>query len=197
MQLWYNAFVNKLQYPKLLLLLCTFVASFVLYQADAFAWMEHAFNGRGYISVFLAGLLFSFGFTSAFAVGIFVEIAPDVNAIVAAPLAGLGAFFTDLLIFEIIRFSFFHEELTRLRTTRFFLWLHGILHHERISERIRTYLLWSFAGIVIASPLPDEIGVSLVSGVTNIEMRKFGTLCFLLNTLGILLILLAASAMIT
>ncbi len=126
-----------------------------------------------------------------------VEIAPDVNTLVAAPIAGFGAFLADLLIFEIIRFSFFHEELTRLRTTRFFLWLHRMLHHERISDRIRTYLLWSFAGIVIASPLPDEIGVSLVSGVTNIETRKFGALCFLLNTLGILLILFAASIITT
>jgi uncharacterized membrane protein YdjX (TVP38/TMEM64 family) len=56
---------------------------------------------------------------------------------------------------------------------------------------MREYILWSFAGLLIASPLPDEIGVTLVSGLTEIRLRTFAALCFVLNTIGILIILTA------
>jgi uncharacterized membrane protein YdjX (TVP38/TMEM64 family) len=72
--------------------------------------------------------------------------------------------------------------------------LHAFLHHERIPKRIQKLILWCFAALVIASPLPDELGVALVSGVTKIEQRSFAILCLAMNTLGILIILLLARA---
>lgn len=178
-----------LQYPKLLLLLGSCILAYILYHAGFFNIVGHTFNGHGYVSIFLGGLLFSFGFTSPFAVGIFVQMAPEVSPLIAAPIAGAGAFLMDFLIFEVIRFSFFHDELHRLSGTRFFSWLASLLHHERLPSGLRKYILWSFVGLVIASPLPDEIGITLISSITRIDPREFGILCFLLNTLGVLLIL--------
>ena len=51
------------------------------------------------------------------------------------------------------------------------------------------------AAVVIASPLPDEIGVALLSTTTRLSQRAFVILCFAVNTLGILAILLLASAL--
>ncbi len=45
---------------------------------------------------------------------------------------------------------------------------------------------------MIASPLPDEIGVALLSGTTKLSDRAFGIFCVTMNTLGILVILLLA-----
>jgi uncharacterized membrane protein YdjX (TVP38/TMEM64 family) len=45
------------------------------------------------------------------------------------------------------------------------------------------------AGFFIASPLPDEIGVSLLAGFTRIEEKKFALVSFALNTLGIIVLL--------
>ena len=59
---------------------------------------------------------------------------------------------------------------------------------------MRGILLWSFAGIVIASPLPDEFGVTLVSSVSTMRPRQFAVLCFLLNTAGIFVIFLIAQS---
>ncbi len=184
--------MNK--YPKLCLLLCSFVLAYVLYHLGVFDWLGHALNGRGYLSMFLGGLLFSFGFTTPFGIGIFVAMAPEVHPLIAAPLAGVGALLSDLLIFQLIRFSVFHDEIHQLKSTNLFLRVHALLHHKRISDRVRRSLLWSFAGLVIASPLPDEFGVALISGITKMKGTHFGLLCFLLNTVGVLLILLATRA---
>lgn len=142
------------------------------------------------------GMLFSFGFTAPFGLGIFIAMASEVHPLIAAPLAGAGALLSDLLIFQLIRFSIFHDEIHSLRTTRVFQRLESLFHHERISGRLRNILLWSFAGIVIASPLPDEFGVMLVSGTTKMKRTDFGLICFLLNTVGVLLILVTVRAVV-
>lgn len=184
--------MNK--YPRLCLLALCFLAAYVLYHVGMFDWLGHRLNGHGYASVFLGGLLFSFGFTSPFGIAIFVEMAPEVNPFLAAPLAGLGAVISDLLIFDILRFSAFNREIRRLRSSHLLLWIHEKLHHEGISERIRRWMLWSFAGIIIASPLPDEFGVSIVSGISKIPPRQFALICFTFNTVGVFLMLVMAGA---
>lgn len=181
------------RYPKMLLLACSFVLAYGLYHLGYFGIFESGFlSGHGYISAFIGGLLFSFGFTSPFGIALFASLAPHVHPVPAAIVGGFGSFLMDLAIFELLRFSTFHDELHRLRETRWFAGLHRLLHHESISHRIRMYLLWSFAGIIIASPLPDELGVSLVSSTTDINGKTFGILCFVMNTLGILFILLVS-----
>jgi hypothetical protein len=179
-------------YPRLLLLTCSFAVAYVLYHAGFFDVLHTLLQGYGYVSIFLGGLLFSFGFTSPFGIAIFLEMAPDVHPVAAAIIGGIGAFLMDFAIFELLRYSAFHNELARLRETFFVRRIVTMLHHQNISRTVREYLLWCFAGFIIASPLPDEIGVSLVSGITDIDTKRFGLLCFAFNTVGIFVILLIA-----
>jgi hypothetical protein len=179
-------------FPKLLLLGCSFLTAYLLFHFGYFDVLEERLNGHGYVSAFLGGLLFSYGFTSPFGIAIMVEIAPHVNPLYAALIGGVGAFLMDLSIFELLRFSAFHDEIRHLRQTRWFVQLHRLIRHSSISERVRTYMLWSFAGIIIASPLPDELGVSIVSSTTDIHPRAFSIICFLCNTAGLLIIVLLA-----
>lgn len=183
-----------IQYPKLLLLCCTFILAYVLYQMGLFDILPQYLHGHGYISMFLGGLLFSFGFTTPFAIAIFIAMADEVNPVLGALAAGFGAVLSDITIFEFIRFSFL-DELHKLRTTAVFRWMSEKLHHESVPERIRQYILWSVAGIVIASPLPDEIGVTLLSGVTEIKPRPFAVACFTCNTVGIFILLIATQSL--
>jgi hypothetical protein len=152
----------------------------------------HFFKGYGYISVVIGGMLYTFGFTAPFGAVILWEISPDVNPITAAVVAGTGALVTDLLIFRIIRKPFFEEELRRFRTSRLIRAIHRLFHHETVSEHLRLYATWLFVAFVIASPLPDEFGVSLIGGLTAIKERSFAFLSFIFNTLGILALLLLA-----
>lgn len=185
---------SLLSYPRLLTLGVCMGSAYVLYHIGMFQWLEGRLDGLGYPAVFGAGLLFSYGFTTPFAIAAFVAMAGDVNPFLAAPIAGIGAFLSDLVIFELLRVSFFGNELERLRHTRLIDRVHRVLHHNQTPERIRQIALWTMAGVVIASPLPDEIGVALLSGTTNMSERAFSIVCFTMNTLGILIILLLAQA---
>ncbi|MBI3336370.1 hypothetical protein HYZ98_02270 [Candidatus Peregrinibacteria bacterium] len=182
-----------LQYVKFIILVLCFLLAYLLYQGGAFHTLIEALNGHGYISVFLAGLLFSSAFTTPFAIGMFVELAPDVSPLFAAPVGGLGAMLVDLSIFEYARFSF-HEEFHHFWNLHWIRRIGWHFHHHWFLKNIRIYLLWSVAGLIIASPFPDELGVTLLSSVTDVRTRLFALFCFGFNTIGIFLILMGARA---
>lgn len=181
-----------MNYPRLTLLLGTFIVAYVLHAIDAFEHMAQLLNGYGYVSMLLAGLLFSFGFTAAFGVAIMIDLAAHIDPFLGAIIGGMGAMLTDIGIFSLVRFAIFHEELHRLRATRLMRFIQTTLSHPSISERMRKAFLWSFAGMIIASPLPDEFGVMLIGSATKVQSKKFAYLCFILNTIGIFLIIQGA-----
>lgn len=180
-----------MRYPKIALLVSSFCVAAVLFELGIFHAFVENLNGHGYFSTFIGGILFSFGFSAPFGLGILLESGKEVHPLLGAIVGGIGALCTDFFLFQTARWTSIHDELHRLRDTRVVQYVHGLLHHESISERMREYILWSFAGLLIASPLPDEIGVTLVSGLTEIRLRTFAALCFVLNTIGILIILTA------
>lgn len=182
--------MNKLQYPKLILLLASILLAYVFFKTELFEKFTGVFNHGGYVSVWIAGFFFSYGFTAPFAVGLLASLAPNVNIIAAALIAGTGAAVADLLIFQFIRHSF-QDEFDRLKLTWFFQKIRDLFDNH-VSEKIKEYTLWVVAGFLIASPLPDEFGVSLVSGFTNINQKYFTIVAYILNTIGIFLILLVA-----
>lgn len=181
-------------YPKLLILCACTLAAYAVYAYGGLRWLDTIPVSAEYFAVFVGGLLFSFGFTSPFGIGVFLEVGHTVHPILGGLLGGVGALLSDLVIFEVMRFELFHDEMHRIRSSRIVSWCHRILHHEKFPQKIREYLLWSFAGIVIASPLPDEFGVALVSSLTDIRARSFALLCFMFNTAGIILLLTASQS---
>lgn len=178
---------TKIQYPKLLLLVLSVASTYVFFQAHLFEIFSRALNSHGYVAILLAGFLFAYGFTAPLAVGFFISLAPNVNIFIAAPLAGIGAVLSDLLIFKFVRTSF-QDEFDKLKLTYIFQKIHN-LFDDHFNEKIKKYALWTIAGFLIASPLPDEFGVSLVSGFTALDKRVFSIISYLLNTTGIFIIL--------
>ncbi|MBI4994835.1 hypothetical protein HZC21_04315 [Candidatus Peregrinibacteria bacterium] len=181
---------EKIQYPKFFVLLISIITAYILFQTHFFLEFAKLLNSHGYISIFLAGLLFSYGFTAPFAVGFFIELASEVNIFIAAPLAGIGALVSDLIIFKFIRVTF-QDEFDKLKLTWIFQKIHRMFD-DHLSDRFKKYALWTFAGFLIASPFPDEFGVSLISGFTNINRRVFSLISYILNTTGIFIIFLLA-----
>lgn len=150
----------------------------------------HAFLaeiGRwGYVGAFLAGLFFVSTFTVAPAILILFSLAHVLPVVPLAVVAGVGAMLGDYLLFRFVRdrlaaewapiFSKIADSpLGRLFSSPFFAWLVPVI-----------------GAILIASPLPDEIGVGML-GVAGLESWKMLSLTFVLNTVGILLVVLTAS----
>ena len=175
------------KYPKLLLLILSIVASYLLFSQTGISNFISGLDPRDYLSIFIAGVLLSFGFSAPFGIGFFILMEPS-NIFLAAAVGSLGSVLGDMLIFTTIKSSFV-EEFKQLEKKK------AIKKIEQIVEKnkhvlIRHYLLYIFAGIMLATPLPDEIGISMLAGLTTIKPLKLTIRSFILHALFILLVLL-------
>ncbi|HLC98244.1 MAG TPA: hypothetical protein VJC21_05705 [Candidatus Nanoarchaeia archaeon] len=173
----------KLKYPKLFLLAFTFIIAYILFAGRDFLPFHTLFVKLGYLGTFITGILFSYGFTAAPATAILLILSREQNIFLAGFIAGLGALIGDLLIFKLIRRSFAGEieklsQETPLRR----------LNHA-VPKTLKKYLIAIVAGFIIASPLPDEIGVSLLAATRTLSTKVFSLFSYLLNTTGIFVIL--------
>ncbi|KKS57725.1 MAG: Heavy metal translocating P-type ATPase, partial [Candidatus Nomurabacteria bacterium GW2011_GWA2_42_41] len=138
-----------------------------------------------------AGALFSFGLSTPFAIGFFLVSSPE-NIFLASIAGGFGAMLSDLFIFKFVKFSLM-DEFSQLENTKPIKEIRmEIKKHDR--RKILNYLTYIFAGIIIASPLPDEFGVGMLAGLTEIKPVILGIVSLLMNSLGIFIILLIGSS---
>ncbi len=172
----------KIKYPKFTLLLLTFVLAYALFSWRNVLPFQSELLAMGYVSAFLVGLLFSYGFTTSTAIVFMLMLAKDYNIFLFAAIAGFGALASDFALFSFIRFSF-TDEIRMLSNEKPF----RVLRHL-IRDNLKGCVLFILAGFIIASPLPDEIGVCLLAG-SKISPRAFSIFSYAFNTLGILVIL--------
>ena len=176
----------RIKYPKLFLLIITVILAFFLfYQGRNYQPLQNFITSLGYGGIFIAGILYAYGFTAAPASALLLLLAKQYNFIFAGLIAGIGALLSDLLIFYFIRQSF-HDEIKKLKTEKIFRTLNK---QGKIVFGSGYKLLYpALAGFIIASPLPSEIGIALLAS-SNISLKRFLVTAFILHTLGIFIIL--------
>ena len=175
------------RYPKLTLLLISIIGAYYLFALSSVEAFLDNLGQLKYLGIFVAGLLFSFGFTTPFAIGIFASISPA-NILLASIIGSCGALLSDLCIYKMIKISFMNE-FKRLQRTLPFKTLQRTIN-QSLTNRLKNYLLYFLVGFIIASPLPDEIGITMLAGLTAIRVRMLAFLSFIFNMLGILIILI-------
>ena len=173
------------KYKNTTFLVLSLVALFFIADTE----VAHAFireiGSYGYLGAAVAGIFFVSTFTFAPAAVVLFHLAQDLNPIFIALCAGAGAVIGDLLIFRFLKDGVFDElapifkrfegsYLSMLFKTPYFAWLVPVA-----------------GAIIIASPLPDELGIGLL-GLTRIKTWQFVGLAFVLNALGILAVVLLA-----
>jgi len=179
--------VIQIKYPKLLLFILSFIVAYLLFSYRSFVPLHNALILLGYFGTFLTGILYAYGFTAPPATAILLMLAGDQNIIFAGLAAGLGALLGDLIIFLVIRHGF-NDEIERFSKEKFFQRI-----PKKISSILQRYVLIAFACFIIASPLPTEIGVTLLVSLKRMSIKKFAVIAYLLHTLGIFVILLIGS----
>lgn len=137
---------------------------------------------------FFGGLFFTSVFTTAPAIVALGEIAQSGSVLVTAALGALGSVVGDLLIFIFVRDQLTEHLMGHLKTSEG--WARFM-----VLVRTRSFRLVSFfiGGLIIASPFPDELGISIM-GFTKMRTAWFIPLSYAFNFVGILLIGLAARA---
>lgn len=139
----------------------------------------------GYIGAFIVGVFFVSTFTVVPASVVLFHLAQLDNPYIVAFVAGLGAMIGDQLVYLFIKDKLFEEWRFFFRKLKF----------NKVKKLFHSpYFAWVlplFGAIIIASPLPDELGVGLM-GASKIKKGQFLFLTFILNTVGILLIVLSS-----
>lgn len=176
----------KIKYPKILALIGFTLFAYILFSDPFFIDYVKNLHQFDYYSMFLFGSLFTFGFTTPFAIGYFITYIPS-NIWLAGLMGGIGATLGDLLIFKFVKFSF-KDEFEKIRKEKITKKVDYTLR-KILGKKIKHYLMYAFAGIIIASPLPDEAGVTMLAGLTDIEPSILAIISFIFNTLGILIFL--------
>jgi len=171
-----------------LIIVISIIVAAVLVRTDILTNVLASTKGFQFLGSFIAGLFFTSIFTTAPAIATLGEIA-RFNSILPVALAGaMGAVVGDLLIFRFIR-DRFSEHLLEL------------FGHQHTGKRIRAlfrlrlfrWVSLFVGGLIIASPLPDELGISLF-GFSKAKTSWFVPLSFTFNFIGIVLIGLVAQA---
>ena len=175
------------KYPKIMLLVLAIILAYILFRNPFIQSYISHLGALSYLGIFIAGILFAFGFTAPFSVGFFINLDPS-NIWLAGMVGGLGALIADLIIFKTIKISF-EDEFKRLRNSKAIVKIKGLIERS-LAEKIKVYLMYAFAGILIASPLPDEAGVIMLAGLTKISAKSLALISFILNTLGIIILLI-------
>ena len=135
---------------------------------------------------FVAGILYVSASTAPFGVFLLLGLSKSLPAIEIAIFAGLGGVVADFVLFRFFKGDII-EEITPA---------YNRLGGQHLTKLMRHRLLrWSLpiiGAIIIASPMPDEIGISLM-GVSRIKTYQFVLLSLLLDIGGVFLLVFAFS----
>lgn len=143
--------------------------------------------GNSVLACFIAGIFFTSAFTIAPASIFLVHISQSLPVQTIAIWGALGAVVGDLILFLFIRDKFADDIKRSLKPSfikHFFKSLHlGFLK----------WLSPILGAFIIASPLPDELGLTLM-GLSKTKLYILIPISFLMNILGIYIIILFSNA---
>ena len=140
------------------------------------------------LAAFIAGMFFTSVMTTAPAMAVLGALSFHGDPLVLAVVGGAGAVCGDYLIFAFVRDRLgddFAYLIKHTGTQRFFKMFH---------RKTFRWVLPFVGGLIIASPLPDELGLTLL-GLARMRTSRFLLLSFAFNSIGILLIALAAHSL--
>lgn len=174
------------KYTNLTILAITTVLTILLFRTESVHSFLLSLGNLGYLSALIAGALFVSTFTIAIGAVLLLVLAESIPLLELAVIAGLGSLVMDLLLFKFVKNNLIKEiapiyedlggsHLTRLLHTKYFSWTLPVI-----------------GAAIIASPLPDEIGVSLL-GLSKMPTWKFLIISFVMNAAGIFLLVSAST----
>lgn len=171
---------RKFIYDFILVIFSIFIAVLIAATGILEAFIK-LFSFSYLLTAFFAGIFFTSIFTTAIGSAAFVVLGIDgYNPLIVGVVGGIGALVGDTLIFKFVR--------NDLRADLSYLFR---LHKQKSLRKLTSvpfihFLLPLLGGFIIASPLPDELGVTLLA-LSHIPTRYFSLLSFLFNAFGIAL----------
>ncbi|MFA6397583.1 MAG: hypothetical protein WDK96_01895 [Candidatus Paceibacterota bacterium] len=165
----------------ILLISISIIITIVLIKTGLIHQFIERFGEFEYFGIFISGMFFTSVFTTTPSIVLLSDFAIETNIIIVAIFGGMGAVFGDYLIFRFIKD----------RVSRDINYIVGVSGKKRLPHIFKTKLFHWFlpflGAIIIASPIPDEIGITML-GLSKVNTKVFLLISFLFNSFGILII---------
>jgi len=140
------------------------------------------------LASFIAGVFWTSVFTISPASVAIAHLARSVDFVTLATFGAVGAMLGDLIIFTFIEDVFSDDVRGAIKASRF----------KRLLSRTHfSFLRWFgpiIGALIIISPLPDEVGLSLM-GMSKMKARYLIPMTLVLNFIGIYLICLFSQSL--
>ncbi len=170
-------------------LLATVLSAFLIARSEIVHTFLQSTNDFAQVGSLVAGMFFTTVLTTAPAMVVLGQLALDTPLWVVALFGGFGAVVGDYILFLLVRdgmsrdveYLLKHSGLRRLRK----------LFDTKLFHRLLPFL----GALVLASPLPDELGLAML-GLSDINKDRFLLISFVMNASGIVLIGLVARAVV-
>jgi hypothetical protein len=170
----------------LLLILISVISAIVIGHSNLLNWLLVGHYNISSLNSFVCGFFFTSLFTTPISIIALAHIAPTTNIYSMALYGACGAMVGDLVLFIFIKDKL-AEDISYVLRAPYYKKFIAIFRH-----RIFRWLTPLVGAIVIASPLPDEVGIAIM-GLSKMRTRLLIPISFAMNFIGILLIGLAAT----
>ncbi len=130
-----------------------------------------------YFVVFIAGMMFASTFTVATGALILLTLAKTIAPVWLIIFGGLGAVTTDVLVFLFVKEDIV-DEITPIYDK-----ITGSHFKKILHTRYFAWTLPVLGALIIISPLPDELGVSLM-GISTLTTARFTLISLLSHIVG-------------
>lgn len=168
-----------------ILIICFSILIAVYIQASFLSDLLVRFFSSFYFipSAFIMGFLFSVTFTTAISSSVFILLSQAThNPLLVAVIGGLGSIAANAIVYK-----FFKEEIIddiKFIEKKYARNIAYKILHSKVVIGLTPYL----GALLLASPLPDELGILILAG-TKFKYSHFLLLSFLLHTGGIFMII--------
>lgn len=140
------------------------------------------------LGTFVSGMFFTSMFTTAAAITALGEISLYNSIFVTAFVGAAGALVGDLLIFRFVKDKVSEHIMLLVKHN------HPIKQIKfLLKSRYIKWITFLAGGLIIASPLPDELGIAMM-GLSRTRTNIFVLYSFIFNFIGILIIGIVANA---
>jgi len=174
--------LRKLIFRTVFFILCLSFAWWLIKSGDLISLVETVIPFR-FVTEIIAGIFYTSFLTAPISVAMLIVLAQGTNPVLTALLAGLGAALGDIILIKFFRGSL-SSDLNLISKE-----LH-LKKINRLLQKLHLSFITPLLGVlIIASPFPDELGL-LMLGASRSKYSEIAVLTYILNTAGILLIVI-------
>lgn len=164
-------------YKTVLLIVVVFL-TLALYSKGYLTVFLESLGSYGYLGGLISGFLYTFGISTPFAIASFFILAKNLDILLLVLLGTLGGLISEYIIYEFSKC----EARKIIKICR-----ENKIKLPKINSKFLRKISPLIAGIIIASPIPDEFAAVLF-GVEKYRLRDFLLLTFVSKFVGIFLI---------